>query len=108
MSNKTIHPGKYLLDQIMAPYGILPEDLAHNFDISLSVVENFLSGRRGITASMAISLDVAFPDVKMTAIEWMEMQHVHALAFVNERCSFDHIIPYRGVDPVDGDMEHEI
>lgn len=107
MKDKPLHPGRFLRDQILTPNGISAQVLAENFDVSINVVKDFLSGRRPMAASMAISLDVAFPDVKMTAIEWMEMQSLHALAFVNARCSFDHIVPYRCIELVDLDTVRE-
>jgi addiction module HigA family antidote len=55
-----VHPGLWLSDEIVKPYGLSVTDLARHFGVSRQAMSTLLNGRTGLTAEMAIRFEKAF------------------------------------------------
>lgn len=71
MRRKPLHPGKYLREEFLEPYGITQADFAEALQLNRVTVSKILNGRQSITADVAIRLSKCLktsPDV------WLNMQ----------------------------------
>jgi antitoxin HigA-1 len=70
------HPGKVLKNQFMVPYGLSNYKLAKAMDISETHIGRIVNGKTGITADIAMRLQIIFG---MSAKTWLNMQTTYDL-----------------------------
>lgn len=71
MKRKPIHPGRFLREEFLEPYGILQADFAEALQLNRITISKILNERQKITPDVAIRLSRCLktsPDV------WMNMQ----------------------------------
>lgn len=76
-----MHPGEFLLEVFMKPYGITCEEMAGNLGVSPSTISRITSKKMDLTAGMALRLSIV---VGRTPESWMNMQSNYSLRqFIN-------------------------
>lgn len=71
-----MHPGEFLLEAFMKPFGISVKKMADGLGVSQSTVSRLINKKADLTAKMAIRLSVV---VGMTPESWMIMQNNYSL-----------------------------
>lgn len=54
-----VHPGVWLLDEVVIPYGLTVTHVAKHLHVSRQAVSALLNGRAGLSADMAIRFEKA-------------------------------------------------
>jgi addiction module HigA family antidote len=72
-----VHPGRWLKEEIIEPYGQNVKGLAAHFGVSRQALSTLLNGRSALSADMAIRFEKAF-GVKADTL--MRMQTAYELA----------------------------
>lgn len=76
-----MHPGEFLFEVFMKPYGITCEEMARNLGVSPSTISRITSKKMDLTAGMALRLSIV---VGRTPESWMNMQGNYSLRqFIN-------------------------
>lgn len=76
-----MHPGEFLLEVFMKPYGITCEEMARNLGVSPSTISRITSKKMDLTAGMALRLSIV---VGREPESWMSMQSNYSLRqFIN-------------------------
>jgi antitoxin HigA-1 len=78
---KPAHPGRLLADDLEA-LGLSVAEAAKGLGVTRQQLYNVVSGRSGISAEMALRLELA---VGGTADGWLGMQQAHDLAQIRQR-----------------------
>lgn len=76
-SSIAVHPGEWLLREIVEPAGLNVTQLADHLNVSRQSISKLLNGRQGLSADMAIRFEKAFG---LRAETLMRMQAAHELA----------------------------
>ncbi len=71
-----LHPGAYLLEELLGPLGLSQNELARRLGVSLRTVNDLARSRRSVTAEMALRLGRYF---RMTPEFWLNMQEQYDL-----------------------------
>ena len=71
-----MHPGEFLLEVFMKPYGITCAEMARNLGVSTSTISRITSKKMDLTAGMAMRLSIV---VGRTPESWMNMQNNYSL-----------------------------
>lgn len=72
-----VHPGRWLMEEIVAPHGLSVTRLASHFGVSRQAMSALLNGRAGLSADMAIRFEKAFG---LTADTLLRMQSAYDMA----------------------------
>lgn len=76
-----MHPGEFLLEVFMKPYGITCEEIARNLGVSPSTISRITSKKMDLTAGVALRISIV---VGRTPESWMNMQSNYSLSqFIN-------------------------
>lgn len=88
-----LHPGTYLLEELLNPMKISQNDLARRLDVSVRTVNEIVRGRRSVTAEMALRLGRFFG---MTPEFWLNLQKRYDLEVAREAIQhqLDNIEPF--------------
>ena len=78
-----IHPGEMLREEFLVPYGISPEQLAQDINVSEKEIKQICCEKRGISPNIAVRLAVYFD---MSVEFWLNCQKHYEL-----RCSAEEI-----------------
>ncbi len=70
------HPGEFITDIYLAPYGISGRELASKLDVASSTLSRILNGTSRVTPEMALRLSKA---LGRTPESWLSMQDKHDL-----------------------------
>lgn len=70
------HPGEFITDVYLEPYGISGRELALKLDVAASTLSRVLNGTSRITPEMALRLSKA---LGRTPESWLAMQDAHDL-----------------------------
>ncbi len=71
------HPGEILLEEFLQPAGITQSDFARKVGWTRTRLNEFVRGKRGVTADTALDLSAA---LKTSAKLWMNLQSTYDLA----------------------------
>ena len=71
-----MHPGEFLLEVFMKPYGITCAEMARNLGVSPSTISRITSNKMDLTAGMAMRLSIV---VGRTPESWINMQNNYSL-----------------------------
>ncbi|CAM5786375.1 HigA family addiction module antitoxin [Castellaniella caeni] len=70
------HPGEFITEVYLAPYGVSTRALASRLDVAPSTVSRVLKGTSRVTPDMALRLSKA---LGRSAQSWLAMQDAHDL-----------------------------
>ncbi len=70
------HPGEFIRDMYLAPYGLSVRSLAESLNVSASTLARIVNGQSGISPEMALRLSKA---IGRSPESWLAMQHNHDL-----------------------------
>ena len=70
------HPGEFIRDIYLAPYGLSVRSLAESLDVSASTLTRIVNGQSGISPEMALRLSKA---IGRSPESWLAMQHNYDL-----------------------------
>jgi addiction module HigA family antidote len=101
-----IHPGKVLLDEVMAPLGVSRAQLARDLDVPIGRLRAIVLGQHAITADMALRLAKHFGT---TPELWMKLQADYDLATARAAVwpTVEPRIRVFGEEPEPGDAQPE-
>lgn len=71
------HPGVWLREEMVKPYGLTVTELAKRFEVSRPPLNNLLNGKAGLSPDMAIRFEKAFG---IPAATLLRMQVAYDLA----------------------------
>lgn len=77
-----LHPGKFLVEKYLLPARMSASKLAARLDVSLSSITQVTSGKRGISAEMALRLAKFF---KTKPQYWLELQNEYELKIARSK-----------------------
>lgn len=75
------HPGEFLTEVYLAPYGISGRELASRLDVAASTIGRVLKGSSRVTPDMALRLSKA---LGRSPQSWLAMQDAHDLWVAQE------------------------
>jgi len=70
------HPGEFITEVYLEPYGISGRELAHRLDVAPSTLSRILKGSSRVTPDMALRLSKA---LGRSPESWLAMQDAHDL-----------------------------
>ncbi len=70
------HPGEFIRDVYLAPYGLSVRSLAESLGVSASTLARIINGQSGISPEMALRLSKA---IGRSPESWLAMQHSYDL-----------------------------
>lgn len=76
------HPGEFIVESYMKPFGLSCRYLASQMDIAPSTLSRLLKGQSGISPEMALRLSLC---LGRSPESWLEMQHIYDLWIVGKR-----------------------
>lgn len=71
-----MHPGEFLLEEFMKPFGISVKKMADGLGVSQSTVSRLINKKADLTAEMAIRLSTV---VGRSPESWLNMQNNYSL-----------------------------
>ena len=91
---KPIHPGEILREELLIPFNISPEELAHKIQVSKEQIKWICEERGDITSDLAARLALFFGS---TPQFWMNMQKSYEEKILAEKISQlkKYIHPYK-------------
>lgn len=84
------HPGEFIYDVYLEPFGVSGRDLAKQLDVAASTLSRVLSGASRVTPEMALRLSKA---LGRSAESWLAMQDAHDLWAARQRLDLRHLRP---------------
>ena len=75
------HPGEFIADVYLEPFGLSGRELAKKLDVAPSTLSRVLSGASRVTPEMALRLSTA---LGRSAESWLAMQDAHDLWVARE------------------------
>lgn len=75
------HPGEFITEVYLAPYGISGRELASRLDVAASTIGRVLKGSSRVTPDMALRLSKA---LGRSPQSWLAMQDAHDLWVAQE------------------------
>jgi len=82
------HPGEFILETYMRPYGLSCRYLAENLDVSPSTLNRVLKQQSGISPEMALRLSKA---LGRTPQSWLAMQNAYDLWRAGKSIKLDRV-----------------
>ena len=70
------HPGEFILEVYLKPFGVSARTLAENLAVSPSTLNRIITGKSGISPEMALRLSKA---LGRSPESWLAMQHAFDL-----------------------------
>lgn len=83
-----IHPGEFIIEVYLAPYGMSGRELAIKLDVAPSTLSRVLNGSSRVTAEMALRLSKA---LGRSEASWLTMQDAHDLWVARSRVNLDRV-----------------
>ena len=84
------HPGEFIAEVYLEPFGVSGRDLAKQLDVSPSTLSRVLSGASRVTPEMALRLSKA---LGRSAESWLAMQDAHDLWLARQHLDLDRVHP---------------
>ena len=84
------HPGEFISEVYLEPFGVSGRDLAKRLDVSSSTLSRVLSGASRVTPEMALRLSKA---IGRSAESWLAMQDAHDLWVARRRLDLAGVQP---------------
>lgn len=84
------HPGEFISEVYLEPFGVSGRELAKQLDVSASTLSRVLNGASRVTPEMALRLSKA---VGRSAESWLAMQDTHDLWVARQRLDLARVHP---------------
>lgn len=84
------HPGEFVTQVYLAPFGVSGRDLASRLGVSPSTLSRVLSGANRVSPEMALRLSAV---LGRSAESWLAMQDAHDLWAVRKRLNLENMRP---------------
>lgn len=84
------HPGEFIREVYLEPFGLTGRQLAAKLDVSASTVARLLAGTSDISPEMALRLSKS---LGRSAESWLLMQHNHDLWEARQRLDLSRVEP---------------
>ena len=87
---KPPHPGEFIFETYMEPYGISCRYLADKLCVSASTLSRLLKGQSGISPEMALRLSKS---IGRSTESWLAMQDKYDLSIVRRNVKLENVKP---------------
>ena len=87
---KPPHPGEFIFETYMEPYGISCRYLADKLCVSASTLSRLLKGQSGISPEMALRLSKS---IGRSPESWLAMQDKYDLSIVRRNVKLENVKP---------------
>ncbi|TXK19409.1 HigA family addiction module antitoxin [Homoserinibacter sp. GY 40078] len=84
------HPGEFISEVYLQPFGVSGRELANQLDVSASTLSRVLSGTSRVTPEMALRLSKA---LGRSAESWLAMQDTHDLWVARQHLDLGRVHP---------------
>ena len=84
------HPGEFIREIYLTPFGVSVRALAGSLDVSPSTLSRLLNGQSGISPEMALRLSKA---IGRSPESWLAMQHQHDLWNAKRNTDLSYVQP---------------
>ena len=84
------HPGEFISEVYLEPFGVSGRELAKRLDVSASTLSRVLSGASRVTPEMSLRLSKA---LGRSAESWLAMQDAHDLWVARQRLDLAGVHP---------------
>lgn len=88
--HKPPHPGEFISEVCLKPFGVSGRELAAQLDVAASTLSRVLSGVSRVTPEMALRLSKA---LGRSAESWLTMQDAHDLWVARRHLDLDRVHP---------------
>lgn len=82
------HPGEFIAEVYLEPFGVSARQLAYRLDVAPSTVGRLLSGANRVSPEMALRLSKT---LGRSAESWLAMQDAHDLWQARQRLDLDRV-----------------
>lgn len=87
----TMHPGEYLSEAYLIPFGISQTELAERLQVSKSAVSRLISGESDLSPEMAVRLSRV---LDRSPESWMEMQSRYSIEAARKELAKLKFLPF--------------
>jgi antitoxin HigA-1 len=84
------HPGEFIQEIYLDPYGISGRELAEKLDVAPSTLSRILKGSSRVTPEMALRLSKA---LGRTPESWLSLQDAHDLWIARQNVDMQRVMP---------------
>ena len=84
------HPGEFIQEIYLDPYGISGRELAEKLDVAPSTLSRILKGNSRVTPEMALRLSKA---LGRTPESWLSLQDAHDLWIARQNVDMKRVMP---------------
>jgi addiction module HigA family antidote len=84
------HPGEFIQEIYLDPYGISGRELAEKLDVAPSTLSRILKGSSRVTPEMALRLSKA---LGRTPESWLSLQDAHDLWIARQNVDMKRVMP---------------
>jgi addiction module HigA family antidote len=84
------HPGEFIQEIYLDPYGISGRELAEKLDVAPSTLSRILKGSSRVTPEMALRLSKA---LGRTPESWLSLQDAHDLWIARQNVDMKRVVP---------------
>ena len=84
------HPGEFIQEIYLDPYGISGRELASKLDVAPSTLSRILKGSSRVTPEMALRLSKA---LGRTPESWLSLQDAHDLWVARQSVDMKRVVP---------------
>jgi len=88
--HKPPHPGEFIREIYLDPYGISGRELAEKLDVAPSTLSRILKGSSRVTPEMALRLSKA---LGRTPESWLSLQDAHDLWIARQNVDMKRVMP---------------
>jgi addiction module HigA family antidote len=85
------HPGEFIIEVYLAPFGGSGRDLASKLNVSPSTLSRVLNGSSRVTPEMALRLEKS---LGRSAQSWLAMQDAHDLWVAQQQVDLSDVKPW--------------
>ena len=82
------HPGEFIIEVYLQPYGISARELARRLDVAPSTLSRILKGSSRVTPDMALRLSKA---LGRSPESWLAMQDAHDLWVARQHTNLERV-----------------
>ena len=82
------HPGEFIIEVYLQPYGITARELARRLDVAPSTLSRILKGRSRVTPDMALRLSKV---LGRSPESWLAMQDAHDLWVARQHTNLERV-----------------
>ncbi len=84
------HPGEFIWETYLEPFGISVRSLADNLGVAASTLNRLINGQSGVSPEMALRLSKA---IGRSPESWLAMQHMYDLWNAKQTTDLSNVEP---------------